>query len=564
MDGHLSRGRCGIVMEAADALGWLSVGVMIIKAGGEIIFSNAVADRLFSPLRPVDHSLAALLDLSLANGKEAVADAVEQFVSMAVPRPDHASLPFRIQLGTDQVVDCRFRQGPDCSAVMTMCDVTAYAQEAERATRDALTGLVNRLGFHERLAELASKTERNGPPVAVICLDLDRFKIVNDTLGHPTGDALLVKVAQRLSNAVRKGDTVARLGGDEFAILQTDASQPLAAEALAARLVDLIGRTYMVGEHMIDIGVSLGIAVAPTDGHEPATLLKHADLALYRAKADGKGTFRFFRTSMDAEMQIRRAMETDLRRALGLNEFELVYQPQFDLASGTLTGFEALLRWRSPARGFVSPGDFIPLAEEIGLINAIGTWVLRKACVDAATWERPISVAVNISALQFSDKKLVSTVNYALASAGLQPSRLELEITEGALLEHTEAVIGQLQALKGLGVRISMDDFGTGYSSLSYLQKFPFDKIKIDQSFVRSADSASNNAIVCAVAALGASLGIKTTAEGVETKEQLDRITAQGCNEVQGYLTGRPLNASAAAALVTSASNTAGKPRNFE
>jgi predicted signal transduction protein with EAL and GGDEF domain len=323
------------------------------------------------------------------------------------------------------------------------------------------------------------------------------------------------------------------------------------AEAIAARIVDLSGRTYVLEGHMLNIGASVGVALAPADGSDADTLLKHADLALYGAKSAGRGRFSFFEPSMDARMQERRALEIDLRRALALKEFELVYQPQIGLSSDTIVGFEALIRWNNPRRGVVSPADFIPIAEETGLIVQIGEWVLRTACREAAGWSRPVSIAVNLSPLQFRSAQLLETVTSAIAHAGLDPQRLELEITEGVLMDDTDRVVTMLHSLRSLGVRVSMDDFGTGYSSLSYLQKFPFDKIKIDQSFVRGMkDNPECGAIVRAVASIGASLGMKTTAEGVETQEQLDAIRAEGCCEVQGYWTGRPMPASDAGALL--------------
>ncbi len=418
-------------------------------------------------------------------------------------------------------------------------------------SEDALTGLAGRDELRRRIAAQLGSAQRGADGFAVLCIDLDRFKAVNDTLGHPVGDALLRKVADRLMKAARKEDLVARLGGDEFAIVQVGAGQPEEAEALAARLVDLVGRTYVVDGHMLNIGASVGVAVAPANGDDADVLLKNADLALYRAKADGRGMFRFFEPSMDAKMQARRSLELDLRRALALKEFDLAYQPQVSAHGGVVTGFEALLRWDHPERGRVSPADFIPLAEEIGLIGPIGEWVLRTACAEAARWPDSISLAVNLSPVQFRGAKLVTTVTSALAQSGLPANRLELEITEGALLDNTDAVLSVLNALRELGVSISMDDFGTGYSSLSYLQKFPFTKIKIDQSFVRQMEeSADCSAIVRAVIALGRSLGMKTTAEGVETEGQRDRIRAEGCTEIQGYLTGRPMCAADAAALV--------------
>ncbi|WP_428483614.1 putative bifunctional diguanylate cyclase/phosphodiesterase [Rhodopila sp.] len=538
----------------AEAYAELATGVLVVDAGGLVIFANASASAFLTPLHPIGLGLGALFGLSGASGGGDLARAVEAGI---------ASEPIRIGLSDGRILDGRSRPLADGGTVVTLFDVTLYVQDAERAASDSLTGLANRASLHTRLGELLAQARLGNSSVAVVYLDLDRFKSVNDTLGHSVGDALLIKVAERIRAAARADDMIARLGGDEFAILQANAVQPQAAEALAARLVDLISRTYIAAGHMLTIGASVGVAIAPSDGDDAETLLKHADLALYRAKADGRGVFRFFQDSMDVEVQARRLLEMDLRRALALKELELFYQPQIDLESDMLVGFEALIRWRSPARGLVSPALFITLAEEIGLIAAIGEWVLRTACREAASWPRPVSIAVNISPIQFRGGKLVQTVKSALAASKLDPSRLEVEITEGALLDNTDTVLQVLHELKALGIRISMDDFGTGYSSLSYLQKFPFDKIKIDQSFVRGADhSAGSGAIVRAVAALGASLGMTTTAEGVETKEQLDRVRAEGCTSVQGYLTGRPIPAADAAALMrlpVSLTDTAGE-----
>jgi diguanylate cyclase (GGDEF)-like protein len=371
----------------------------------------------------------------------------------------------------------------------------------------------------------------------VLYLDLDRFKSVNDTLGHPVGDALLCAVTERLGRLVRGTDTVARLGGDEFAILQVGAQQPTGAKALAARIIESLAQPFEIDGHQIVIGTSVGVALAPTDGREPDQLLKNADMALYRAKADGRGIYHFFQPEMDAQMQARRMLELDLRKAMSADEFELHYQPKIDLATNKVGGFEALLRWKHPVRGFVSPAEFIPLAEEIGLIVPLGEWVLKQACTEAAKWDNRLSVAVNLSAAQFRSSTLVLSVVSALGSSGLAASRLELEITETVLLHDTAAVLQSLHQLRDLGVRTSMDDFGTGYSSLSYLRSFPFDRIKIDRSFV--GEVTKNNdcvAIIRAVVSLGASLGMETTAEGVETEEQLEILRAEGCTQAQGYL----------------------------
>ncbi len=466
------------------------------------------------------------------------------------------------------------RPGPDGGWAVTLEDVTARREAEARAERlarvDPLTGLPNRLLFRERLAEAASRAGPGGgggAADAVLCLDLDRFKSVNDTLGHTVGDALLAAVAGRLRSAVRDTDTVARLGGDEFAILQAGAGsssspgrQPWdAATALAERLVDLVGRAYLVEGHLVNVGASVGIAMLGGDGAaDPDRALKEADLALYRAKAEGRGTFRLFEPGMGARAQARRALELDLRRALALRELELHYQPQTNLATGRISGFEALLRWRHPARGLVPPADFVPLAEEIGLIVPFGEWVLRTACREAARWPGDLSLAVSLSPVQFASPNLVAAVTSALAASGLPARRLELEITESVLLEESEAVLATLHRLRGLGARIAMDDFGTGYSSLSYLRSFPFDKIKIDRSFVRGLSSSPGDgeqaaaaaaeagecaAIVRAIAGLGASFGMATTAEGVETEEQLRRIRDEGCTEAQGFLVSRPVPA---------------------
>ena len=391
---------------------------------------------------------------------------------------------------------------------------------------------------------------RCGETLAVLCLDLDNFKGVNDTLGHPIGDGLLGAIAERLRGTVREGDTIARLGGDEFAILQADAT-PQAAGALARRLAEIISEPIEIDGQEINSGVSIGIALAPNDGSAADHLMKCADLALYRAKAEGRGTFRFFEPDMDARIQARRALEVDLRRALAAGEFALAYQPQINLASNDLVAMEALLRWNHPERGAVPPAEFIPLAEEMGLIVPLGEWVLREACKDAARWPDPIKVAVNLSPVQFRKRGLVTMVTQALAAARLAPHRLELEITEAVLLQDDEAIVTMLHELRALGVRISMDDFGTGYSSLSYLRSFPFDKIKIDRSFVKDIDRNRDSAVIIkAIASLGHSLGIETTAEGIETEEQLELVRRAGCTEMQGYLVSPPRPASEAPGLI--------------
>lgn len=418
---------------------------------------------------------------------------------------------------------------------------TQHARMSFMAHHDALTGLANRLLFHERLKEALEQRQQRGDEAALLCLDLDHFKQVNDTLGHPAGDALLTAVAKRLLACVRESDVVARLGGDEFAILQRDAGQPERAGALAQRVIETLSAPYDLGDDRIVVGASVGIVIATPEISSADLLLRSADIALYRAKGSGRGTFCFFEEVMNEQVQARREVELDLREALGRSEFEVFYQPVFNLNAKRVVGFEALLRWRHAKRGLVSPSEFIPIAEELGLIVAIGEWVMAQACKEAVNWPDDVKVAVNLSPVQFRSVGLVDAVQRALEGSGLAAQRLELEITESALLEGSEAVLSTLHQLRALGLRTALDDFGTGYSSLSYLRSFPFDKLKIDQSFVREMTSNPDcMAIVIAVLSLAHDLGMTTTAEGVETEEQLELLRRTGCTEVQGFLFDRP------------------------
>ncbi len=428
-------------------------------------------------------------------------------------------------------------------------DITARRRSEtlalQQAQLDPLTGLGSRLLFQQRIMEALRLADGHAPSCVVLVVDLDRFKAVNDTLGHPIGDALLKLVAKRLVGVVRRDEVVARLGGDEFALLLSPAPERAALAALASRIVDVLSRPYLVDGHLVNIGASIGIAFGPVDGVDQSQLIKNADLALYSSKNSGRNLYSFFEPAMDARAFARRMLEIDLRKAILMREFELHYQPQVDLESAAVVGFEALLRWRHPERGLVPPGDFIPLAEEIGLIGSIGEWVLRRACLEAVRWPGDISVAVNVSPAQFGDSShLLKVVARALAQSGLPGRRLEIEITESVLMRKEKDVLATLHGLRALGVRVAMDDFGTGYSSLSQLQSFPFDKIKIDRSFVKEGeDPAGQAAIVRAITALGTSLGMNTIAEGVETPLQLARIRAEGCTSVQGYLFSRPVPA---------------------
>jgi diguanylate cyclase (GGDEF)-like protein len=426
----------------------------------------------------------------------------------------------------------------------------AEAQIAHMAHHDALTDLPNRVLFQEYLVKALESVSRE--KLAVFCIDLDRFKVVNDMLGHPIGDALLRGVGDRLQASARPTDLVPRIGGDEFAIVQTGTEQPLGATALATRLIAEIAKPFELDGHHVEIGASVGISIAPDDGNDPDKLLKNADMALYRAKIDGRDSYRFFEPDMGARMQARRTMEIDLRRALTIGEFEVYYQPLITLKTEKISGFEALLRWHHPERGMVPPLEFIPVAEEIGLIGQIGAWVLKQACLEAAKWPDDIHIAVNLSPAQFRDRAVVLDVVAALGVSGLPAHRLEIEITESVLLQDTQSNLAILGELRDLGVGISMDDFGTGYSSLAYLQKFSFHKIKIDRSFVSDLERPESIAIIRAVMGLGNSLGMKTTAEGVETEEQLETLKKEGCTEVQGYLFSKPVPAAQAALLLQS------------
>jgi diguanylate cyclase (GGDEF)-like protein/PAS domain S-box-containing protein len=431
--------------------------------------------------------------------------------------------------------------GDQPAVLLALMDITerkrAEARLAFMAQHDGLTGLPNRNLLRQRMDEILQHVRRSAEKAAVLVLGLDSFKAVNDTLGHGIGDKLLRGVAKRLRSTLREEDMLARLNSDEFAIVQSGLTRPEEAVVLARRLLEAIGDPFLLDGQSIVIGASIGIAMAPGDGDESEKLLKNADMALSRAKNDSRGTFSFFEAAMDAQAQSRRKIEIDLRDAIRDDVLRPHYQPLIDLSTGRITGFEALVRWPHPERGMISPAEFIPVAEETGLINALGGLMLRRACMDATLWPDDVRVAVNLSPSQFRTGNLLSVVMDALKQSGLPAKRLELEITETLLLEKSSQVLATLHALRALGVRISMDDFGTGYSSLSYLRSFPFDKIKIDQSFVR--DLAANReaqAIVRSIISLGAGLGVTITAEGVETEAELNCLRTEGCHEGQGFL----------------------------
>jgi diguanylate cyclase (GGDEF)-like protein len=452
------------------------------------------------------------------------------------------------QLGDGRVICVRHRPASDGGWLTTCEDVTeqhlAESKITFMARHDALTQLPNRVLLAERIEHAIAQVGR-GAGFSILCLDLDNFKQVNDTLGHPVGDELLCAVADRLGACVREVDTVARLGGDEFAIIQADTQRPEDAERLARRIVECIAEPYEFDGQRVVIGCSVGISLSPSDGTSGEKLLKNADVALYRAKSEGRGIWRFFETEMDESLQKRRALELDLREALNRKEFELFYQPLYDLDLDRICGFEALLRWRHPTHGLVSPEQFISVAEEIGIIIPLGEWVLQQACQEATLWPDDLKVAVNVSSVQFRSPRLLEAFSSALAKSKLSPGRLELEITESVLLTNNGETTETLHKLRALGLRIALDDFGTGYSSLSYLRSFPFDKLKIDQSFVRDlTDAEGSKVIVRAIVSLGKSLGMRTTAEGVQNIAQLNYVAAEGCNEVQGYFFSKPIPAS--------------------
>ncbi len=433
---------------------------------------------------------------------------------------------------------------PDGGFVRTVTDITeqrlSEKQIAHLAKHDTLTNLANRSLFRDQLEAAIDRHAGDGG-FSVLFLDLDHFKVANDSYGHAFGDNLLRSVAGRLRSAIRSGDTVARLGGDEFAIILDGLTDPAAVSMRAAQLIELMRAPFLVEDQRITATVSIGCAIAPRDSDNPDELLKHADLALYKAKADGRDTYRLFAPEMAAEMSERRQLEEDLSFAAQRGELELHYQPLNTIGSGRISGFEALLRWNHPTRGRIPPMDFIPIAEDSGLILQIGEWVLEEACREAASWLDDIHVAVNLSPVQFRDVHIVEKVQRALRMSGLRPDRLELEITESVMMQTGDATIDTLRELHDLGVSISMDDFGTGYSSLSYLKDFSFDKIKIDRSFVMQLeDNEESKAIVRAIISMAECLGVRTTAEGVETKEQLGILTSMGCWEAQGFLFSPP------------------------
>jgi diguanylate cyclase (GGDEF)-like protein len=531
------------------AINYMSQGLVMFDAHGRVQFCNTRYLQMYkltpSMVEP-GVSMADLLRHRLANGTFAgdpdkyAEDVLARF-SAAGPDTETRI----VNLSDGRTIAIANRLMPHGGWVATHEDVTerqrAEQQIAHLARHDPLTDLPNRMLFREKLSEALAHTGR-GQQLAVLYLDLDHFKTVNDTLGHPVGDELLCTVAERLRGCLRETDMAARIGGDEFAIVQTGINSPANAAVLARRLRETICAPYNLNGHAAIIDTSIGIALAPGDGTTPDDIMKNADMALYRAKGDGRGVYRFFEPEMDAVMQRRRSLELAMRNALQSGEFELYYQPVINVSDNTVSSCEALIRWHHPERGLIQPVEFVPLAEEIGMIVPIGEWVIRKACSDAASWPRAIKVAVNLSPTQLLNANLLTIIQEALVAAQLPADRLEIEITEAVLMQSTEATLASLRRLRDLGVQIALDDFGTGYSSLSYLRRFPFDKLKIDRSFIGSLGEGTESLnIVRAVAGLARSLDMTTTAEGVETEDQLEQIRELGCTQLQGYLISPPV-----------------------
>ena len=529
------------------ALANMSQGLLMYDADGRLIVRNQRILELYG---------VSEADLPLGMG---LRELLERLVRLGVYPPididgEVLKTETRLQIGQTRSTPRQLADGRTLMIarrpmsgggwVATFDDVTESRLVEERMTHlahhDTLTGLPNRSMLRERLDQAL---EDATSPLAIFSLDLDRFKAINDTLGHPAGDWLLKSVAERLRRCLRdETDIVARFGGDEFVIIQSNFKDLADAEKLAKRIVEAIAQPFRDKSREMHVGISLGIAVFPNDGRDADTLLKNADTALYRAKSEGRNLYRFFEPAMDATVQARRALEVDLETALPRHEFDLDFQPIMNIGSGGIVGAEALMRWHSPTRGTVAPDNFIPVAEETGLIVPLGEWALRKACVAAASWPS-LRIAVNVSAVQLKSGGFARSVISALAFSGVPASRLELEITETVLMDESETVLKTLRQLRGLGIRIALDDFGTGYSSLGYLRRFPVDKIKIDRSFIRDIGNRDTAAIVRTIIGLGAELGITVTAEGVETEMQFDFLRVNGCVEAQGYLIGLPSRA---------------------
>jgi diguanylate cyclase (GGDEF)-like protein/PAS domain S-box-containing protein len=543
--------------------------VLCTDIGGNITYLNLVAETMtgWSREEATGKPLAEVFHIVDGPTHKAALDPME----MAIAQNKTVGLTVNCVLihrnGFESAIEdsaapIHDRVGRIIGAVIVFHDVTAARamslQMTHSAQHDLLTGLPNRLLVNDRISQAIALAGRRKRPMAVLFLDLDRFKYINDSLGHATGDKLLKSVANRLLAAVRGSDTVSRQGGDEFVILLAEITSPEDAAVTASKVLSSLSAPYLIGEQELHIGGSIGISVSPADGKDAETLIKNADTAMYQAKERGRNNFQFFTAEMNLKAVERQALEGSLRRALERNEFLLHYQPKVNLCTGAITGVESLIRWQHPERGLVPPSQFVPIAEDCGLILQIGRWVLREACRQASAWQRaglaPLPMAVNVSAVEFRDPGFVEGVRAALLEAGLEARYLELELTEGVLMEDAASTASVLQELKKMGVQLAVDDFGTGYSSLSYLRRFPIDCLKIDQSFVhRITAEPDDSTIVSAIIHMGRSLHRLVIAEGVETQEQRDYLLTQHCEQGQGYLFGRPLPAVQFAALLAAA-----------
>jgi diguanylate cyclase (GGDEF)-like protein len=549
LDAVIATREVGLLAARLDtALNNMSHGLCMFDAERRIVIANARLPEVLridpQAVRPGTR-VQRLLRESVRAGIFSIADLSRISADVERCLAKNIHLPIFVQSRDNRTLALTFRSMDNGGSVVLVDDVTEQKNAEARieylARYDALTGLPNRSFFRDEINRIM-KHMNPGCSCAILFIDLDEFKQINDTLGHSTGDALLRKVAERLRSIVRATDIIARLGGDEFVILQLPLNSPEDASNLARRIVGELSRPYEVDDNELVIGASIGIALSPKDGTQADILLKSADLALYRAKSDGRSGWRFFEPEMDARVKARRKLELDLRSALTNDAFELHYQPIIDLKTERICACEALLRWPHPERGMISPAEFIPVAEEMGLIVEIGNYVLRKACMEAMTWPNDVCVAVNLSPIQFRRGNVVRAVWQALTSSGLAASRLQVEITESVLIQDTEATCATLARLRDLGVIISLDDFGTGYSSLSYLNTFPFNKLKIDRSFVLGIETSDRSrALLSGVARLSAELGLTVVVEGIETDDQLRLIRRDHhINEAQGFLFCRP------------------------
>jgi diguanylate cyclase (GGDEF)-like protein len=528
-----------------DALNNMTQGLCMFSADNRLVLWNEryvkmyrlAPDRLF-----VGCSLDEMLEARKAAGT-AYRDLGEYHTKLHEAITTRSPDSLTAELVDGRFVNVAYRPNQNGGWVSTHEDITERRQDEARiahlAFHDQLTGLPNRAAFKDHIAKTFDRASIRGEKFAVLCIDLDRFKEINEVYGHSAGDRFLAKIGHRLGLACQ-GAFLARLSGDEFTVVSSGGAQPATAEELCERLSAVLETPVRIDEYEIPGSFNIGASVYPQDGADVETLVANAEAALYRAKTEQRGTIRFFEPAMDRQVREKRALQHDIAQALEKNELELYFQPQA-VTSGEVFGFEVLLRWHHPVRGMVSPGVFIPLAEEIGAIRAIDEWVLREACREAVSWPNPLSIAVNLSPIDFRQNDIPAMILAVLLETGLNPQRLEVEITEGVLIDDFERTIAVLRRIKNLGVRIAMDDFGTGYSSLSYLQSFPFDKIKIDQTFIaKIGNNSPAAAIIHAILGLGRALALPVIAEGVETEQQLAFLAKEGCQEVQGYLIGRP------------------------